>query len=185
MSNKNELKIDQDSPVFTFIVEFIVYVIAAVLVLIVGIVVALVSKDFTHLGRAGALLTLIAISMAYKDFYLDLKNMSFEESVKFLGKESLFEIWASGFVHKKKKKLESIKPGFNEKDALEFLEKLKDIDVAGLEGLDKDTYLKAWLKELFGIWSRRIRRWEFTMLKIGTILWAFSDLLNIPFGWDN
>ncbi|MFI8622027.1 hypothetical protein ACIGBN_13820 [Marinomonas sp. NPDC078689] len=183
MSDKDTWKLDKDSPVFNFFIEFIAYIIAASLVLVIGFVVAVVFKDFTHLGRAGAVVTLIAISMAYKDFYLDLRNMSFEETVKFLGKEKLFEIWASGFVHKKKDELESIKPGFNEKDAIEFLENLKDYESGELEGLDKEGFIKAWLKEMFDIWSKKLRGWEFTMLKTGTVLWAFSDLINIPFGW--
>lgn len=152
-------------------------------VLVIGVVISIAAEDFTHLGRAGALLTLIAISMAYKDFYLDLKNMTFEETVKFVGKERLFEMWASGFVHKKKKELEGVKPGFTEKDALEWLENIKHISDSDFEYLDKDEFIKAWLKELFLIWSRKLRGWEFTMLKIGTVLWAFSDLINIPFGW--
>ncbi|RCW94625.1 hypothetical protein [Marinomonas foliarum] len=183
MSDKDAWRLDEDSPVFSFFLEFIAYIIAAGLVLVVGFVVAIVFKDFTHLGRAGALVTLIAISMAYKDFYLDLRNMSFEETVKFIGKEKLFEIWASSFVHKKKAELEKIKPGFNEKDAIEFLESLKNYNGAELEGLDKEGFIKAWLKEMFDVWSKKLRGWEFMMLIIGTVLWAFSDLINIPLGW--
>ena len=70
MSDKDTWKVDQDSPVFKFFLEFMTYIVAATLTLIIGFVAAIVFKDFTHLGRAGALVTLIAISMAYKDFYL-------------------------------------------------------------------------------------------------------------------
>lgn len=183
MSDKDTWKLDKDSPVFNFFIEFLAYIITAAVVLIVGFVVAILLKDFTHLGRAGAVVTLIAITMAYKDFYLDLRNMSFEETIKFIGKEKLFEIWASSLVHKKKNELESIKPGFNEKDAIEILESLKNYKDGELAGLDKEGFIKAWLKEMFDIWSKNLRRWEFTMLKIGTMLWAFSDLINIPLGW--
>lgn len=183
MSDRDTRKLDVDSPVLTFFVEFIIYIVAATIVLIIGIVIAILFKDFTHLGRAGALITLIAISMAYRDFYLDLKNMSFEETIKFVGKEKLFEIWASGFVHKKRKELESIKPGFSEKDALTILENLQNYNGGKLDGLDKDGFIEAWLKEILAIWSKKLREWEFTMLKIGTLLWAFSDLMNIPLKW--
>lgn len=183
MSDKDIWELDKSSPVFNFFLEFIVYIIAAGFMLVIGFVIAIVFKDFTHLGRAGAVITLIAISMAYKDFHLDLRNMSFEETVQFLGKEKLFEIWASSFVHKKKNELERINPDFSEKDAIEFLENLKDYEVCELEGLDKDGFIKVWLKEMFDIWSKKLRGWEFTMLKIGTVLWAFSDLINIPLGW--
>ena len=90
MSDKDIWKLDKDSPVFNFFIEFVAYIITAAVVLIVGFVVAILLKDFTHLGRAGAVVTLIAITMAYKDFYLDLRNMSFEETIKFIGKEKLF-----------------------------------------------------------------------------------------------
>ena len=86
-------------------------------------------------------------------------------------------------MHKKKNELESIKPGFNEKDAIEILESLKNYKDGELAGLDKEGFIKAWLKEMFDIWSKKLRGWEFTMLKIGTMLWAFSDLINIPLGW--
>lgn len=183
MSDKDTWKLDKDSPVFNFFIEFIVYIITAVLVLIVGFVTAILFKDFTHLGRAGAFVTLIAITMAYKDFCLDLRNMSFEEMIKFIGKEKLFDIWASSFVHKKRNELERIKPGFNEKDAIEILDSLKNYEDGELAGFDKEGFIKAWLKEMFDIWSKKLRGWEFTMLKIGTLLWAFSDLINIPLGW--
>ena len=183
MSDKDTWKVDQDSPVFKFFLEFMTYIVAATLTLIIGLVAAIVFKDFTHLGRAGALVTLIAISMAYKDFYLDLRNMSFQETVKFLGNEKLFELWAVSFIHKKKKELESIKPGFDENDALEFLENLKNQKEGRLAGLDKEEFIEDWLKEMFEIWSKKLRGWEFLMLKLGTVLWAFSDLVNIPLGW--
>lgn len=183
MSDKDTWQPDKDSPVFNFLIEFITYIIAAILVLVAGFVVAILFKDFAHLGRAGAVITLIAISMAYKDFYLDLRSMNLEETAKFLGKEKLFEIWASSFIRKKKDELESIKPGFSEKDALDFLDNLKAYKSGELEGLDKEGFIKAWLKELFNIWSKKLREWEFTMLKTGTALWAFSDLLNIPLEW--
>lgn len=183
MLDKDISELDKDSSVFIFFMEFVTYIITAVVVLVIGFLVAILLKDFTHLGRAGAVVTLIAITMAYKDFYLDLRNMSFEETIKFIGKEKLFEIWASSFVHKKKNELESIKPGFNEKDAIEILESLKNYRDGELAGLDKEGFIKAWLKEMFDIWSKNLRGWEFTMLKIGTVLWAFSNLINIPLGW--
>ncbi|MBQ4860114.1 hypothetical protein J8L98_00225 [Pseudoalteromonas sp. MMG013] len=183
MSDKDTWKLDKDSPVFNFFIEFVAYIITAIVVLVVGFIAAILFKDFTHLGRAGAVVTLIAIAMAYKDFYLDLRNMSFEETIKFIGKEKLFEIWASGFVHKKKNELKSIKPGFSEKDALDILESLKNYKNGELAGLDKEGFIKAWLKDMFNIWSKNLRGLEFTMLKIGTVLWAFSDLINIPLGW--
>jgi len=183
MTDKNKWEINQGSPVFQFFLEFITYIVAAVLVFLIGFVTSIVFNDFTHLGRAGAVITLLAISMAYKDFYLDLKNMSFDETVKFLGKEKLFEIWAVSFIHKKKNELERIKPGFNEKDAMEFLENLKKQDNDKLSRLGKDGFIEAWLTEILGTWSKKLRGWEFTMLKIGTVLWAFSDLINLPLGW--
>ena len=64
MSNQGGWKPDKDSLVLAFFVEFIVYIVSAILVLVIGVVISIAAEDFTHLGRAGALLTLIAISMA-------------------------------------------------------------------------------------------------------------------------
>ncbi len=178
--NNDTWKVDPESPVFNFFLEFIVYIFVAVVVFILGLAASMLFNDFTHLGRAGALITLIAISMAYRDFYLDLKSMSIDETIKFLGNEKLFQLWAVSFVHKKKKELEQLKPGFNEADAIEFINSLK---ANGNSELDKDTFMTSWLTEMFDIWSRKLRKWEFTMLKIGTVLWAFSDLINKPLGW--
>ena len=169
-----------DSPVAKFFLAFIAYIITAVIVFVAGLSSSIVFEDFTHLGRAGAMITIIAISMAYKDFHLNFKNMSFEEAAKFLGKEQLFEIWSKSFVHKKRDELQKIKPGFNEADAIEFLNNLENISE---DSLNKDQFIKSWLEEMFDIWSKKLRGWEFNMLKIGTVLWAFSDLLNKPLGW--
>ncbi len=175
-SEKNKL----DTPLVNFFIEFITYIILAVIVFVIGLSFSIVFEDFTHLGRAGAIITLLAISMAYKDFYLDLKSMDFEDARKFVGKEKLFDIWASSFVHKKQYELKKIKPGFTKSEALNFLNNLGELS----EGkLNQDQFIKSWLQEMFNIWSRKLREWEFNMLKIGTILWAFADLLNTPFGW--
>ncbi|WP_394181786.1 hypothetical protein [Marinomonas posidonica] len=176
MKNENKWAFDENSFAFNFFLQFIIYIICAVLTFLTGLIVSILCGDFTHLGRAGAVITLLAISMAYRDFYVDLRNMSFEEVVKFLGKEKLFEMWASSFIHKKKDRLEKIKPGFNEKDALEFLDKMNSVD--GLNKYGEDAFIKAWLKEMLDIWSKKLRGWEFKMLGLGTFLWAFSDLIN-------
>ena len=182
MTEKNQNKLEKlDSPVMGFFLDFISYIILAVITFIIGFATSVYFQDFTHLGRAGAIISLMAISMAYKDFYLDLKNMSFEDAVEFIGKDKLFEIWSSSFVHKKRDLLEIIKPNFSEADALKLLDNIKDGSKGEFEG--KDEFLEAWLKEMFRIWSKKLRGWEFTMLKIGTVLWAFSDLINNPLGW--
>ncbi|MEP1385723.1 MAG: hypothetical protein ABJK64_18235 [Paraglaciecola sp.] len=179
MSNKKE--VDQlNSPIAEFYLEFLAYVIAAILVFALGVVASVVFSDFNHLARAGALITLIAISMAYKDFHLDLKNMSFEEASKFLGKDRLFESWSKSFVHKKREELEKIKPGFNEVDALKVIDQIGEVTY---EYLNKDEFIKDWLQEMFRLWSKDLRKLEFTIIKIGTILWAFSDLINSVLGW--
>jgi len=169
------------SPVKQLFSEFITYFISATVVFIIGLIFSILLSDFTNLGRAGAIITLIAISMAYKDFYLDIKNMTYDESVKFIGEERLFKIWASGFVYKKKDELEKMKPGFSEIDALDFIENIKEISNNEFNG--KEDFIKQWLKEMLNTWSITLRIWEFRMLITGTILWAFSDLLNNLFGW--
>jgi len=176
----SEKKLNLDTPLINYLFEFIAYIILAVIVFILGISSSIYFEDFTHLGRSGALITLIAISMAYQDFHLDLKNMKFEDAVKTFSKDSLFEIWSTSFVKKKKNELETIKPGFSPADALEVLDKLDDLSE---EELNKDGYIKLWLEEMFNSWSKVLRDLEFKMLMVGTILWAFSDLINNIFGW--
>lgn len=177
---KTSIKETYDSPFFIFFFQFITYIIATIVVLIVGVFSALYFKDFVHLGRAGAVITLIAIGMAYKDFYLDLRNMSFDEMISLFGKEKIFEIWVHGFVHKKHKELEKLKPGFTKEDALDLLNKIK---LDGYEKPDPDKFIQEWVKEMFAVWSKKLRAMEFRILQLGTLLWAFSDLINRPLGW--
>ena len=176
----HDKKINLKTPLINYFFEFIVYIILAVIVFILGVSSSIYLSDFTHLGRAGALITLIAISMAYQDFHLDLKNMKFEDAVNTFSKDTLFELWSTSFVKKKKDELEQIKPGFSPADALEVLNNFDDFTE---DELNKDGYIKLWLEEMFDSWSKALRELEFKMLMIGTVLWAFSDLINNLFGW--
>ena len=106
--------------------------------------------------------------------------MKFEDAVKTFSKDTLFEIWSTSFVKKKKNELDNIKPGFSPADALEVLNKL---DGLSEDELNKDGYIKLWLEEMFNSWSKVLREFEFKMLMVGTILWAFSDLINNILGW--
>jgi hypothetical protein len=169
-------------PAAKLMLGFIFYVAAAILAFVIGIIISIVLKDFTHLARAGAVITIIAISMAYKDFCLNLKNLKLEEVAAVIGKEEIFNLWATSFVHKKRAHLEENHPGFDADRALGLIEEIKYLSAGEFDS--KDDFLKGWLAEMFDIWSRKLREWEFKTLLAGTLLWAFSDLLNIILGWQ-
>jgi hypothetical protein len=176
----SEKKLNLDTPLITHISQFIAFIILAVIVFFLGLIISIYFSDFTHLGRSGAIITLIAISMAYQDFHLDIKNMKFEDAIKTFSNDSLFELWSKSFVSKNKAELDAIKPGYDAADALEFLDQLCNLTE---DKINNDDFIKAWLKQMFNSWSKTLRNIEFKILIIGTILWAFSDLINNLFGW--
>ncbi|GLR77128.1 hypothetical protein GCM10007855_40030 [Aliivibrio sifiae] len=168
-------------PAFKIMISFMFYIVAVGAVLVAGVATAIVFKDFAHLGRAGAVITLIAISMAYKDFCLNLKNLSFNEAAKLFGKNELYKIWAESFVKKYRVRLKELYPKFSVKNAFELIEEINYISAG--EFKTKEQYLAKWLEEMLNIWSRNLRVWEFRILFLGTLLWAFSDLINKLLGW--
>ena len=180
----SEVKFTEESfksPAFKLFAGFMGYFIAVVVVLIVGIMAAILYKDFTHLGRAGAVITVIAITMAYKDFCLNLKNLAFDDAVKLLGKDEIYRLWAESFVSKYRDRLEEHYPDFSVENAMGLIEEINFL--SGGEYENKDQYLVKWLSELMNTISRKLRDWEFKLLLLGTFLWAFSDLINILLGW--
>lgn len=122
-----------------------------------GIMLSIMQDDWQHFERSGALLVIIAASLAWQDHVRLIANK----------------------VEETKRKADRIRRGLDEKPSL-GLSDIDDIEEA--KELDKITAIGMILVERY---ERRLRATELSVALAGTLIWAYGSLVMqwaLPFG---
>lgn len=178
MDEKINLNILKNTAFYLFFEKFLIYSIVTILVFVFGATASIYFSDFTFLSRSGALITLVAIHMAYRDFSINISNLNPSEVVELFGKEKVLSFLLNSLAEKSITRIKNESGGYLSKSELEgrllsMLQKLEESQI-----MSRDEYLEKRLKEILSLAGRELRLLELKLLGFGTLLWAFADLLN-------
>lgn len=169
-SNKEEITFDP-------VLRLVTAIILTIACILAGLTLSIILKDFTNLARFGALISLIGLWMAYTEIKSSIRNMKDEKIKEYIHKDEFKRANVEFIIEAVREK----SPEINE-DKIKTLRELIENSPKIHESINNSHHdFSSISKDYLSNFSSKS---EFFIISIGTLLWAFADLLNKFFCWQ-